>query len=62
MADQPFDGEAYVDAVAALIGLPLDPTHRPGVVLNMRRLAEMAALVMEFPLPDDTEAAPVFRP
>jgi hypothetical protein len=60
MADQPFDGEAYVDAAAALIGLPLDPAHRPGVVLNMRRLAEMAALVMEFPLPDDTEAAPVF--
>jgi hypothetical protein len=62
MPDQPFDAAAYVDAAAALIGLPIDPAHRPGVVLNMQRIAEMAALVMEFPLPDETEAAPVFHP
>ncbi len=62
MADQPFDAAAYVDAAAALIGLPLDPAHRPGVILNVQRIAEMAALVMAFPLPDDVEPAPVFRP
>jgi hypothetical protein len=62
MSDQPFDAEAYVDAAAALIGLPIDPAHRPGVVLNMGRIAQMAALVMEFPLPDEVEPAPVFRP
>jgi hypothetical protein len=62
MPDQPFDAAAYVDAAAALIALPIDPAHRPGVVLNMRRIAEMAALVMAFPLPDETEAAPVFHP
>jgi hypothetical protein len=62
MPDQPFDAAAYVDTAAALIGLPIDPAHRPGVVLNMQRIAEMAALVMEFPLPDETEAAPVFHP
>ena len=49
---------AYVDAAAALIGLSLDPAHRPGVILNMQRIAEMAALVMEFPLPDDVRAGP----
>ena len=54
--------EAYVDAVAALIGLPLDPAYRPGVLLNLDRIGQMARLVMEFALPDDTEAAPVFRP
>jgi hypothetical protein len=62
LADRPFDVAAYVDAAAALIELPLDPAHRPGVILNMQRIAEMAALVMAFPLPDDTEPAPVFRP
>jgi hypothetical protein len=61
MADQSFDIETYVDAAAALIGLPLDPAHRPGVVLNMERIAAMAALVMAFPLPDETEPAPVYQ-
>jgi hypothetical protein len=49
MAERSFDAEAYVGAAAALIGLPIDP-------------AQMAALVMEFPLPDEAEPAPVFRP
>ena len=52
----------YVDAAAVLIGLSLDPAHRPGVLLNLQRIAEMARLVMEFPLPDTCEPAPVFRP
>jgi hypothetical protein len=60
--DRVFDPEAYVDAAAALIGLPLDPAHRPGVVLNPKRIAEMAALVGEFALPDAVEPAPIFRP
>jgi hypothetical protein len=60
--DMPPDVAAYVYAAAGLIGLPLDPAHRPGVVLNFERLARMAKLVMEFPLPDETEPAPVFHP
>ena len=62
MADQPSDIENYVDAAAALLGLVLDPAHRPGVILNMQRIADMAGLVMAFPLPDETEPSPVFRP
>jgi hypothetical protein len=62
MPEQSFDADAYVDAAAALIGLPIDPAHRPGVVLNLERIAQMAALVMDFPLPDEIEPAPVFRP
>ena len=62
MADQPVDPEAYVDAAAALIGLPIDPAYRPGVVVNLERIAQMAALIMEFALPDEAEPAPVFRP
>jgi hypothetical protein len=62
MSDQPFDPAIYVDAAAGLIGLPIDPAHRPGVILNFERIAQMAALVMEFPLTDSDEPAPVFRP
>ena len=59
--DHRFDAGAYVDAAAVLIGLPIDPAHRPGVVVNLERIAQMAALVMEFPLPAQAEPAPVFR-
>jgi Protein of unknown function (DUF4089) len=54
------DLAAWVDQMAALIGLPLDPEHRPGVVENFARIAPIAQLVMDFPLPETTEAAPVF--
>jgi len=54
--------EDYMDQAAALIGLKLDPEHRPGVLLNLERIAEMAHLVMTFPLPDDCEPAAVFTP
>jgi hypothetical protein len=62
MPDQSFDAEAYVDAAAAIIGLPIDPAHRPGVILNLERIAQMAASVLAFELPEGTEPAPVFRP
>ena len=62
MTEEPFDAEAYVDAAAKLIGLPIDPAHRPGVVLNLERIAQMAALVMAFDLPEETEPAPVYVP
>lgn len=54
--------EEYVDRTAELINLPLDPEHRPGVVVNFERIVEIAQLVTEFPLPQSIEAAPVFEP
>lgn len=51
---------ALVDAQARVIGLPLDAAHRPGTVQNLERIAEMAQSVMDFPLPRQTEPAPVF--
>jgi hypothetical protein len=53
---------AYVDATAKLIGLPIDPAHRPGVIANMARNAQMAAFVMAAPAELDGDAAPVFVP
>ena len=62
MPNDDFDAEAYVDAAARLTGLTIDPAHRPGVVLNLERIAQMAALVMAFDLPEETDPAPVYEP
>ena len=62
MAEKSFDVRAYVEAAAQLVGLSLDPAYLPGVILNVERIAQMAGLVMDFPLPDDTEPAPIFTP
>jgi hypothetical protein len=56
------DLETHVDLAAAAVGLTIAPDHRPGVIVNLRRTAEVARLVTEFPIPDTVEAAPVFRP
>jgi len=56
-----FVAEDYIDAAAAAIGLPIAPEHRAGVVLNLARLESMARLVMDFPLPEEVNPAPVFR-
>ena len=54
--------DQFVDQMAALVSLPLQPEHRPGVVDNFARIAAIAQLVNEFPLPDDIEIAPNFKP
>lgn len=58
----PAEVGAYVDAAAELVALPIAPEHRPGVVQFMGVVLSAAALVMEFPLPEDEESAPVFEP
>jgi hypothetical protein len=57
-----FDIEAYVDHTAAAIGLAIDSAHRPQVVSYMRMIADIAALVNEFPLPPSVEPACTFTP
>jgi Protein of unknown function (DUF4089) len=54
--------EAYVDRAVALLALPLAPAHKPGVIANLTRTAAIAKLVTEFPLPDEIEPGPVWRP
>jgi hypothetical protein len=55
-----FDADAYARAAAAAAALPLDPRHLPGVVLNLKLAARMAAIVEGLPLYPADEAAPVF--
>ncbi|WP_372619166.1 DUF4089 domain-containing protein [Falsiroseomonas sp.] len=56
----PFDAEAYARAAAALVGLPLDARHLPGVAANLRIAARMAAALEGMPLGPADEPAPVF--
>lgn len=51
---------AYVDQAAPLMGLSLTPDERAGVIQHLGTMFAVARLVMEFPLPDDADAAPVF--
>ena len=57
-----FDADSFATQAAAALGLPISVEHRPGVVHNLERIASIARLVTEFPLPENTEIAPVFRP
>jgi 1-carboxybiuret hydrolase subunit AtzG-like protein len=51
-----------VDAASAgALRLPIDPAWRPAVRTHILLLLKHAALVEEFPLPDEAEPAPVFR-
>ena len=54
--------DAYADQSAAALALPLDPAHRPGVIQNLSRSAAIAAPLLAFPVPAETEIAPVFTP
>lgn len=49
-----------VEALAALVDLPLAPGHRAGTRLNFERIAAAAAQVMGFELPPEAEPAPIY--
>ncbi len=53
---------AAVDAAAALLELPLEAAHRPGVLRFYALAAEMAQVVHAVPLGRDDESGAVFRP
>jgi len=57
-----FDADAFIDAAAPLLGLTIDPAHRPGVVQNLERIAGIARLLMDEPMPPEDQPAPVFEP
>lgn len=53
---------AYVDATAELIGLPLHPDHRPGVLRYFALAASMAEALSAAPVGVEVEGADVFLP
>ncbi len=53
---------APVEHLASLVALSIDPADRPAVAEHLARLLSAAALVMEFPLPENAGPASVFHP
>jgi hypothetical protein len=51
--------DGFVKAAAEALALPLKAEWLPAVAANLYVNLRMAALVAEFPLPDESEPAPV---
>ena len=51
----------WLDANAALLGITIAPEWRDAVRLHLRITRDMAQRVLDFPLPDDADPAPVFH-
>jgi hypothetical protein len=56
------DAARYAEQAAVAIGLPITPARMPAVAQQLAGLLGAAALVMEHPLPEDVEPAPIFEP
>lgn len=54
--------DSYVAAAAARVELPIDPRYLDAVEADFERAAAMAKFLMEFPLDEEVQAAPIFRP
>ena len=54
------DLDAFAEAGARLLGLPIKDAWRAGVRANLRVSLTLGALVDSYPLPDEAEPAPVF--
>jgi hypothetical protein len=55
------DLDAYIDAAAQALGIPVKPEWKPEIRANLDITFKLAALVAEKELPDDAEPASVFK-
>ncbi|NJL81748.1 MAG: DUF4089 domain-containing protein [Richelia sp. RM2_1_2] len=62
MKNQKFNAGEYVDQMALLLDLQLSDEYRDGVIANLEKIQTIAKLVNEFPLPENIQAAPIFKP
>jgi len=52
--------DAYIDAGTALLGIPVRPEWRDAIRHHVRVSFDLARTVLDFPLPDEADPAPVF--
>jgi Protein of unknown function (DUF4089) len=57
-----FDAEKLIDAAAPLLGLELGDASRAAVKTHLDIAVGLARLVLDFPLDDEQEPAPVYQP
>lgn len=53
--------DALIDAGTALLGITVEPAWRAAIRLHLGISLTHAAAVLDFPLPDEADPAPVFR-
>jgi hypothetical protein len=53
--------DAYIEAAAAALAIPIQPEWRHEIRANLEVTFKLAALVAEKELPDDAEPAPVYQ-
>ena len=53
--------DAFIEAAARALSLPVEPEWKPAIRANLQATLKHAALVDEFPLPDEAEPAPTFE-
>ena len=56
----PADLDAYIDAGTALLGISVRPEWRDAVRQHLAISFDLGRVVLEFPLPDEADPAPVF--
>ena len=58
MSDEDLD--AFITAATALMELPIDPDWRSAIRLHLSISLDHGRAVLAFPLPDESDPAPVF--
>jgi hypothetical protein len=53
--------DAFIEAGAKAMGIPLEPAWLPSIRANLRVTLAHGETAGSFPLPDEIEAAPVFK-
>jgi hypothetical protein len=53
--------DAYIDAAAAALNIPIQPEWKAEIRANLDVTFKLGALVAEKELPDDAEPAPVYQ-
>ena len=61
MPKKPDHLDAYIDAAAAALAIPVKPEWTGEIAANLAVTFKLAALVGEKELPDDAEPAPVYQ-
>ena len=62
MSDHQVEVKVYIEQMAKLLALPIPEECEQGVIDNFIRMQAIAALITEFPLPNEIETAPIFQP
>jgi len=53
--------DEFIGSATRALDLPFEPSWQPAIKANLQVTLRQAALVSEFPLPDDAEPAPMFK-